>query len=108
MVMDAAIARDGSQGSRKEMDCRAQGSSMQGRKDCQSLWRLLLYKAVHPFELCGDREEAKGSPAPGPLLSHSMTAGPGLPVNGVVAGGRGERRNLNRPSHGMGSNKTRI
>jgi hypothetical protein len=49
----------------------------QRRKDCRSLRRLLLYKAVHPFELRGDREEAKGSPAPGPLLSHSMTGGHG-------------------------------
>jgi hypothetical protein len=29
MVMDAAIAGDGSQGSRKEMKCQAQGSRMQ-------------------------------------------------------------------------------
>jgi hypothetical protein len=49
----------------------------QERKGCRSLRCLLLCKAVHPFELRGDREEAKGSPAPGPLLSHSMTGGPG-------------------------------
>jgi hypothetical protein len=42
------------------------------------------------------------------LCSYKSGVTPGPPVKGVTAGGKGERQNLNRPSRGTGSNKTRI
>jgi hypothetical protein len=124
MVMGAAIVGDGSQGSRKEKKCQAQESRMQmyARKRGGAVASVegksgKVAVSFGAYLLCKSCSPSRAPRRPRSSRTVACTRPPPLTPNDWWARARkskecpleaGGRQNLNRPSCGTGSNKTRI